>query len=116
MKVVVFESSNWVVKRAAKIVAESIAQKPNLVLGLATGSSVVGFYRELIKLYKKSLVDFSKVRTFNLDEYIGLSSGDKNSYRRFMEGHSLIQARTNQQLEKDQRRKTRNDPIQRRTH
>ena len=57
---------------AAKIVADSIRKKPDLVLGLATGSTPLGLYKELIRLHKEEGLDFSKVTTFNLDEYVGL--------------------------------------------
>ncbi|MDD2409381.1 MAG: glucosamine-6-phosphate deaminase [Bacilli bacterium] len=77
-------------KQAAKIIADYIELKPDCVLGLATGSTPIGTYKELIKIHKEKGLDFSKVRTFNLDEYYGLSI-DLNkpydldqSYARFM--------------------------------
>jgi len=71
-------------KLAAKIVAKQIEDKPNTVLGLATGSTPLGMYRELVKLYKKGKLDFSKVTTFNLDEYLGLSPEHPQSYHYYM--------------------------------
>jgi len=71
-------------KLAAKIVAEQIINKPNTVLGLATGSTPLGIYRALAKLYKKGKLDFSKVTTFNLDEYLGLSPEHPQSYHYYM--------------------------------
>lgn len=62
-----------------------ISEKPNAVLGFATGSTPLGAYKELINLYKKSEIDFSEVITFNLDEYVGLEQTDPNSYRYFMD-------------------------------
>jgi len=71
-------------KLAAKIVAEQIINKPKIVLGFATGSTPLGMYRELVKIYKKSKLDFSKVITFNLDEYLGLSPEHPQSYHYYM--------------------------------
>ena len=71
-------------KLAAEMVTEQIINKPNTVLGLATGSTPLGMYRELVKIYKKSKLDFSKVITFNLDEYLGLSPEHPQSYHYYM--------------------------------
>jgi glucosamine-6-phosphate deaminase len=72
-------------RRAAKFVAELVRKKPDCVLGLATGSTPLGTYRELIRLHKEEGLDFSQVTTFNLDEYVGLTSVHPQSYRRFMQ-------------------------------
>lgn len=69
---------------AAKIFAEVIRNKPNCVLGLATGGTPVKMYNELIKMHKNEGLDFSKVTTFNLDEYLGLPGEHDQSYRYFM--------------------------------
>ncbi|HEY2413203.1 MAG TPA: glucosamine-6-phosphate deaminase [Pirellulaceae bacterium] len=71
--------------RAAKIVADLIRKKPDCVLGLATGSTPLGTYRELARLHKDEGLDFSRVTTFNLDEYVGLTSIHPQSYRQFMQ-------------------------------
>jgi len=84
MNVIIVRDYDELSKKAAQIVANEIKKKPNLVLGLATGSTPLGMYRELVKLYKKGEVDFSQVITFNLDEYVGLSPSDKNSYYYYM--------------------------------
>ncbi|MDD4154846.1 MAG: glucosamine-6-phosphate deaminase [Bacilli bacterium] len=63
---------------------QQIRQKPNSVLGLATGTSPLGVYTNLIEAYKKGLVSFEKVVTFNLDEYVGLDGNHHQSYRYFM--------------------------------
>lgn len=68
----------------ARIVEDLIRKKPNAVLGLATGGTPVGLYRELIRLHKERGLDFSQVTTFNLDEYIGLTAQHPASYHRFM--------------------------------
>lgn len=69
---------------AANIIAAQIYLKPNCVLGLATGSSPVGAYKELIKKYENGELDFSAVTSVNLDEYIGLDGENDQSYRYFM--------------------------------
>jgi glucosamine-6-phosphate deaminase len=71
-------------KEAARLVADRIRRKPNLVLGLATGSTPLGLYKELIRLYRNEGLDFSKVTTFNLDEYVGLPPTHDQSYHYFM--------------------------------
>ena len=69
---------------AAQIIAKLVRQKPDSVLGLATGSTPLGTYRELIRMHREEALDFSKVATFNLDEYVGLPAGHPQSYRAFM--------------------------------
>ena len=69
---------------AAKIFAEQIKAKPDSVLGLATGSTPLGMYRELIRLYKAGELDFSRLTTVNLDEYYPLAPDHPQSYRYFM--------------------------------
>src|SRR5690606_30243188 len=68
-------------------VADRIRQKPNLVLGCATGRTMEGIYDELVSLAEKEPVDFSLVRTFNLDEYVGVGGDDPRSYRHYMHRH-----------------------------
>lgn len=69
---------------AANIIASQIIMKPNCVLGLATGSSPVGTYKELIKKFNAGELDFSTVTSVNLDEYVGLDGDHDQSYRYFM--------------------------------
>ncbi len=71
--------------RAARIIAAHILQKPDCVLGLATGSTPVGLYKKLIERYNDGVLDFSQVRSVNLDEYVGLSGDHDQSYRYFMQ-------------------------------
>lgn len=71
-------------RAAANLISAQIILKPNCVLGLATGSSPVGAYKQLIEWYKKGDVDFSQVRTVNLDEYVGLNKDHDQSYAYFM--------------------------------
>lgn len=72
-------------KRAANIIAAQIINKPNCVLGLATGSSPVGTYDKLTEYCNNGLVDFSTVTSVNLDEYVGLDGTNDQSYRYFMD-------------------------------
>ncbi len=71
-------------RKAAAIIAAQVVAKPNSVLGLATGSSPVGTYKNLIKWYENGDLDFSKVTSINLDEYAGLDGDNDQSYRYFM--------------------------------
>ncbi len=71
-------------RKAGNIIASVVTLKPNCVLGLATGSSPVGTYKELIKKYENGELDFSQVKTVNLDEYVGLSKDHDQSYAYFM--------------------------------
>ena len=70
--------------RAASIISSLIIQKPNCVLGLATGSTPIGTYQRLVDMNAKGIIDFSEVKTVNLDEYAGLSGDHEQSYRYFM--------------------------------
>lgn len=72
---------------AATIVADRLRKNLALVLGLATGSTPLGTYRALIRMYQKEGLDFSRATTFNLDEYIGLPPDHPQSYHRFMDEH-----------------------------
>ena len=69
---------------AASEFSKVIKEKPNAILGLATGGSPIGMYKELIKMYENKELDFSKITTVNLDEYIGLNPEHSQSYRYFM--------------------------------
>ena len=70
---------------AAHIVAQLVRNKPTAVLGLATGSTPLGLYQELVRLHREEGLDFSEVTTFNLDEYVGLEKSHPASYYRFMQ-------------------------------
>ena len=85
MRVIVQPNADGVSQRAAKIVADLVREKPTCVLGLATGTSPLGLYQELIRMHVEEGLDFSRVRTFNLDEYVGLGPNDEQSYRYFMQ-------------------------------
>jgi glucosamine-6-phosphate deaminase len=72
---------------AARLIAAAIRAKPSLVLGLATGRTMERLYAKLVQMHREEDLDFSLVRTFNLDEYIGLPPEDPNSYRYYMNHH-----------------------------
>ena len=74
-------------RTAANIISAQVIMKPDCVLGLATGSTPIGTYEQLIKWYEKGDLDFSKVRSINLDEYRGLPADNDQSYRYFMNTH-----------------------------
>jgi len=84
MKVQVYKNEKEIGKAAAKLFAAKIIVKPDCVLGFATGSTPLPTYETLIELNKQGVIDFSSVRTFNLDEYVGISRSHKQSYYRFM--------------------------------
>ena len=83
---VIYKAKNYqdMSRKAANIISAQIIMKPDCVLGLATGSSPVGTYKQLIEWYNKGDLDFSKVTSINLDEYKGLSPENDQSYRYFM--------------------------------
>jgi glucosamine-6-phosphate deaminase len=85
MNVIIAESYEEMSKIAAKEIAKLVYIKPDAVLGLATGSTPEGVYKELINLNQESRIDFSKVTSYNLDEYKGLSGDHPQSYRYFMD-------------------------------
>ena len=84
MLIHVYKDAQEVGKAAAMIVASEILKKEDCVLGLATGSTPIPTYKEMARMNKEGLIDFAKVRSSNLDEYIGLAPDHICSYRRFM--------------------------------
>ena len=89
MKIIIASDYEHMSKITAQMIAKGIKNKHDLVLGLATGGTPIGAYKELIKLHKANGLDFSGVTSFNLDEYIGLAVTDKNSYNYFMRENLL---------------------------
>ena len=79
MKIYMTEDYRTMSRKAANILSAQIILKPNSVLGLATGSSPVGMYHQLIEWYKKDDLDFSEIKTVNLDEYVGLEPTHEQS-------------------------------------
>ncbi|MFH1923902.1 MAG: glucosamine-6-phosphate deaminase [Planctomycetota bacterium] len=84
MQVIISDTYEELSKAAAQTVASTLNSKPDAVLGLATGDTPRGLYKELIRMHKEEGLDFSQVTTFNLDEYVGLSSSHPQSYHYFM--------------------------------
>lgn len=84
MKTVICKTYEEISKAAAEEIASIIKEKPKATLGLATGSTPVGMYRELINKYENGELDFSEVTTFNLDEYYPISKDNDQSYDYFM--------------------------------
>jgi len=87
MRVIVERDRDAVSRRAAEFVADLVREKPTCVLGLATGGTVLGMYAELARLHRDDGLDFSRVVSFNLDEYVGLGPTHPQSYRHFMQQH-----------------------------
>lgn len=83
MKVIVVKDYDEMSQKAGEIINCAVKENPEIVLGLATGSTPVGTYKEMAKAHQQGL-DYSKVTTFNLDEYIGLPEGSDQSYVYFM--------------------------------
>ena len=84
MEVIIRPDADAAVRLVAEIVAQSLARKPGLVLGLATGRTMESLYDLLVLRHREQGLDFARATTFNLDEYIGLPAGDPNSYHHFM--------------------------------
>ena len=84
MKFITVDTYEKLSRQAANIISAQVILKPDSVLGLATGSSPLGTYKQLIKWYEKGDIDFSKVTSVNLDEYVGLDVSNDQSYRYFM--------------------------------
>lgn len=80
----VFKSVDAIGQAAAILFSSQVLQKKNCVLGLATGSTPIPTYEHMIKLYRNGIVDYSRVTTYNLDEYCGLSPSHEQSYHFFM--------------------------------
>ena len=85
MKIIETKSYDELSRIASDLILEQINEKADSVISLATGSTPIGTYKCLIEACKKGEVDFSKVRTINLDEYCGLSPSNEQSYRYFMD-------------------------------
>ncbi|WP_322172561.1 glucosamine-6-phosphate deaminase [Acutalibacter caecimuris] len=85
MRIIHVENYETLSAMAADIIAAQVLLKPDCLLGLATGSSPLGTYRELAARCRAGRLDFSRVRTVNLDEYCGLDAANPQSYRYFMD-------------------------------
>ena len=87
MKIISAKDYQALSRAAANIISAQVIMKPNCVLGLATGSTPIGTYDKLIEAYKSNEVSFAKVKSINLDEYVGISWSNTESYRYFMNEH-----------------------------
>ncbi|KOA75088.1 glucosamine-6-phosphate deaminase [Clostridium botulinum] len=84
MKILVVNNYEEMSKKAAEILLSQVTSKPNSVLGLATGGTPLGMYKEIINKYNTDTINFSKIKTFNLDEYLGLDKENPQSYYYYM--------------------------------
>ncbi|GAB6853496.1 glucosamine-6-phosphate deaminase [Asaia astilbis] len=87
MRLVIMPDPTSATQLAASAVMSLLSSRDRPVLGLATGRTMEGVYRDLCKSHDRDEIDFSKTTTFNLDEYVGLSSSDPESYRHYMQDH-----------------------------
>lgn len=85
MQIIVVENYDEMSLRGAEILASVVKENPSATLGLATGTTPIGAYRELIRRYERGEISFRLVHTVNLDEYVGLDGLDPHSYRYFMQ-------------------------------
>ena len=84
MEVIVLKNYDEVSKKAFEVMKEVVVNKPNAVLGLATGSSPIGLYENMIKDHKENGTSYANVTSFNLDEYVGIDRNHEQSYYTFM--------------------------------
>lgn len=87
MEVIIQPTSEAATGLAARMISKFVRNKPDTVLGLATGSTPLGLYRELTRMHREEDLDFSRCCAFNLDEYVGLSPEHPASYHAFMQEH-----------------------------
>src|SRR5437868_11863332 len=85
MFVILSEGYAELSRESAAIVSDAIRKRPDLRLGLATGNTPLGTYRELARMHREEALDFSRVVTFNLDEYLGLAADHPQSAHSFMQ-------------------------------
>jgi glucosamine-6-phosphate deaminase len=96
MEVVIQPAAEAAADLVARIIARELRKNPRLVLGLASGNTMESVYARLAQMHRDEGLDFSACRTFNLDEYVGLSVNHANSYRHYMNRHLFL--RVNIQL------------------
>src|ERR1700743_1558516 len=90
MEVIIRPDVNSATDLAAPIIARQLRENPRLVMGLATGRTMEPVYARLVQMHREEGLNFSSCRTFNLDEYVGLSGDHPNSYRRYMNEHLFL--------------------------
>ena len=91
MEVIIQPDTGAATRLAARLIARELRINPRLVLGLATGRTMESVYAYLVAMHQQEKLDFSRCRTFNLDEYVGLPPDDKHSYRHYMNFHLFNQ-------------------------
>src|SRR5215467_3248639 len=91
MLLILKSSPEEVGRAAAHIITNAVRRNPAVRLGMATGSTTIEMYEELVRLHREESLDFSRVVTFNLDEYLGLSANHPQSLRYFMQQHFFSQ-------------------------
>ncbi len=91
MEVIIRPNADAAADLVARIIAKELRANPHLVLGLATGRTMASVYARLARAHHEAKLDFSRCRTFNLDEYVGLSPDDPHSYRYYMNEHLFRQ-------------------------
>jgi glucosamine-6-phosphate deaminase len=91
VEVIIRPTADAAAELAVKIIARELRANPHLVLGLATGRTMEAVYARLVRMHRTEKLDFSLCRTFNLDEYVGLSASDRHSYRHYMNHHLFMQ-------------------------
>ena len=91
MEVIIRPNAEAAAELVGRIIAKDLRANPRLVLGLATGRTMEAVYRWLVCMHREDGLDFSRCRTFNLDEYVGLASDDPHSYRYYMSEHLFRQ-------------------------
>jgi len=84
MLVILKRDDEEISRQAAQLIASAVRKEPTLTLGLATGVTMLGVYKHLVRLHKEGSLDFSRVVTFNLDEYLGLPPSHPQSFHHFM--------------------------------
>ena len=95
MKFITVDTYKEMSRKAANLIAAQMTVKPASVLGLATGSTPIGIYEELVERCKNGDIDFSAIRSINLDEYVGLDGESDQSYRYFMNHHLFSKVNIN---------------------
>jgi glucosamine-6-phosphate deaminase len=87
VEVIILDDAKAVADKGAQLVCELVEKKPGAVLGLATGSTPILLYQNLIQYHNQGRISFKDIQTFNLDEYYGISADSETSFRRFMDRH-----------------------------
>ncbi|MGH7952889.1 MAG: glucosamine-6-phosphate deaminase [Limisphaerales bacterium] len=90
MEVIIQSNAAAAADLVSRVIAEELRRKPDLALGLATGNTMESVYANLVRMYREEKLDFSRCRTFNLDEYVGLPGSHRNSYRHYMNRHLFL--------------------------